>query len=65
MSKFMNPEMNVQKLEQDDFLCTSGCKVEAQACLECYGSAITCNHGYECTGLVCPTLQSFFDDDDD
>ena len=56
MKRFEKPIMIIQRLERDEILRTSGCMVEAVACISCYASAVECPSGFTCSSLVCPTL---------
>lgn len=65
MKQFEKPFMNIQRLDPEDLIRTSGCSVEARACLNCYCSGVTCSTGIVCTQLDCPTLQSIWDAEED
>ena len=68
MKKFSIPVINIQKFDAEGTISTSGCWVEAQACINCYASAAECPGDYSCSGLNCPNLQAIYDsygDDDD
>ncbi len=55
MKKFKTPTMKIINLDPEDLMRTSGdCMVEAQACLKCYCSGVTCDGTYTCDGFVCP-----------
>lgn len=56
MKRFEVPTLSIQKLDTDGVIYTSGCFVEAVACIECYASAAECPVAFTCTELVCPTL---------
>ncbi len=59
MKKFNVPEMQIQKLEQEDIMRTSTC-FETFACKSCYCSVVQCGiDTYGCVGLVCPTLSDY------
>lgn len=55
MKRFEMPKMNIQRLEAEDVMRTSGCW-ESFDCQECYGLAVVCDGVYNCSGLVCPCL---------
>ncbi len=54
MKKFEIPMIHVQRLEADYIITGSECMVEADACLKCYCSGVTCDGTYTCDGFLCP-----------
>ena len=55
MKKFETPYIGIIKLDHEDIMRTSGeCMVEADACLKCYCSGVTCDGVYTCDGFPCP-----------
>ena len=60
MKRFAAPVMNVQRLEADDIVRTSGSHCfEIFACEDCYCTSVTCADTYVCDGLKCSSLSDF------
>lgn len=60
MKKFGAPELNVQRLDAEEIISTSGGKCfEINACVDCYCTSVTCEGVWECDGLLCPSLSDF------
>ena len=56
MKQFEAPRMDIQYLDSEEIIRTSGCW-ESFDCEVCYNDAVACDD-YTCTGLVCTCLGS-------
>lgn len=54
MKKFEIPMMVIQRLNAEFTTYSSDCMVEADVCLSCYCSGVTCEGKYSCDGFECP-----------
>ena len=59
MKRFIAPVMNIQRLEVQDVLSTSGTCFEINACVDCYCTEVVCDDVYSCDAQNCPTLSDW------
>lgn len=60
VKEFRVPEITIQKFEPEDVMRTSGCMVEALACVKCYEQVADCEPSFNCAQLVCPILNDIY-----
>lgn len=59
MKKFEKPVISIQEFGTEDIIRSSGPCFEIFACLDCYCTSVTCDHGYSCDAQKCPTLSDY------
>lgn len=62
MKKFEAPTIVIHKFDMEEVITSSECR-QAHACLDCYCTAVGCTWPFECDGLKCPTLGSYYESD--
>ena len=52
MRRFEVPTISIQRLDDEDFVRTSGC-FQIFTCENCYCAIVTCPSGFSCSSLKC------------